>query len=62
MRTVVRGAGRYYDATFFTQPRAGDHATSGEKMSKGDFISLSGANFYEVNYLISPLQVLICIP
>ena len=31
------------------------HATSGKKMSKGDFILFSGANFYEVNYLISEL-------
>ena len=31
------------------------HATSGKKMSKGDFILFSGAKFYEVNYLISEL-------
>ena len=27
-----------------------NHATSGKKMSKGNFILLSGAKFYEVNY------------
>ena len=32
-----------------------NHATSGKKMSKGDFILFSGAKFYEVNYLISEL-------
>ena len=40
-----------YSRNFFY----GTHATSGKKMSKGDFILFSGANFYEVNYLISEL-------
>ena len=32
-----------------------NHATSGKKMRKGNFILLSGAKFYEVNYPISEL-------